>query len=312
MPAGLLSLLRGYLARLLDIPYIFQIRREFGGNSITTDALAVLKTVLSVNKTILFFPNRPTRFSVSYKLCALLGYSISTNPKKHFDIAIKRRNATYFERALLQNIPIQPDRIINANSTDISKQTVSQVFADVFGYNLLVDPTQYHGQVVEKSNANGKHDGRILQAPIHPASLRPECVYQKLIDNSSSATSLVLDYRLPVHGDQIPLVYLKYRPIANRFANRNSHVELAEPDQLFSQVELDQLLLMAKKMGIAFGEFDVLRDQDQRLYVVDVNNTPAGPPNGLPDAQARQALALMQKSFDALLLSFEATPATDS
>ena len=116
----------------------------------------------------------------------------------------------------------------------------------------------------------------------------------------------------PVHGDQIPLVYLKYRPIANRFANRNSHVELAEPDQLFSQVELDQLLLMAKKMGIAFGEFDVLRDQDQRLYVVDVNNTPAGPPNGLPDAQARQALALMQKSFDALLLSFEATPATDS
>jgi hypothetical protein len=58
---------------------------------------------------------------------------------------------------------------------------------------------------------------------------------------------------------------------------------------------------MARKMGIDYGEFDILRDKDGRIYVVDVNNTPWGPPNGLPEFESNIALKRLVKSFDRLL-----------
>jgi hypothetical protein len=61
--------------------------------------------------------------------------------------------------------------------------------------------------------------------------------------------------------------------------------------------ELEQILYLARKMGVDYGEFDVLRDKDKRIYVVDVNNTPAGPPNGLPEGEVKAALERLVKSF---------------
>jgi hypothetical protein len=35
-------------------------------------------------------------------------------------------------------------------------------------------------------------------------------------------------------------------------------------------------------MGLDFGELDILRDNDDgRIYIVDVNNTPSGPRRGV-------------------------------
>lgn len=303
LPASFLEVLRdqraGFRAWYSEIVDYFHTRRQFSDNSLGADAVAILRFAFWPKKTILFFPERPNTDYVEYKLCALLGYAITTNPNRQFDVAFKRKDATFFDQGVLQTIPTS--RIINARSVDISKHAVGKAFAEVFGYLLEVDPLQYHGKIVEKADKNFTHDGRVLEGPMLPEDVRPGCVYQKEINNIADKDGLVLDYRVPIHGDQIPLVYLKYRPIEIRFSNTNTFVELQEFGCAFSSKELEQILLLARKMGVDYGELDVLRDTDQRIYVVDVNNTPAGPPNGLPERKVKIALKRLAKSFDRLL-----------
>jgi hypothetical protein len=51
-------------------------------------------------------------------------------------------------------------------------------------------------------------------------------------------------------------------------------------------------------MGLDYGEVDVVRDAgDKRIYVLDLNKTPLGPPNGLTPAEFARALALYETSF---------------
>ena len=58
-------------------------------------------------------------------------------------------------------------------------------------------------------------------------------------------------------------------------------------------------------MGIDYGELDILRDNnDGRIYIVDANNTPSGPPNGLTDVQECLALHRMVYPFNKLLNKF--------
>lgn len=50
------------------------------------------------------------------------------------------------------------------------------------------------------------------------------------------------------------------------------------PADIFSAAELAQLLDFGARIGLEYGELDVLRDRDSgRIYVVDVNRTPYGP-----------------------------------
>jgi len=297
LPSSLLNVLRVYQARTR---YLLTLR-QFGDNSLWVDVVASLRSFFWPRKTILFFPELPPKESVEYKLLLLLGFAITANPNRRFDVAFKRKDATFFDQSALEIIPTSRNKIINATSVDISKQAVGEAFANVFGYALEVDPTQYHGQIVEKSNKNATHDGRVIEGPIPQEDVRAGCVYQNAIDNTSDKDGLVIDYRVPIHGDQIPLVYLKYRPTETRFSNKNIFVILEEPSAMFSTAESDKLLCMARKMGIDYGEFDVLRDKDGRIYVVDVNNTPWGPPNGLPEFETKIALKRLVKSFDRLL-----------
>jgi hypothetical protein len=223
-------------------------------------------------------------------------------------VVFKRKDATMFDKTDLQAIPVAASRIINARSVDISKRTVGEAGVSVFGYPLNVNPTEYCGLMVEKSDQNYTHDGRVIQGPISPENVLRQCVYEIAIDNTCDKDGLVLDYRVPIYGDQIPLVYLKYRPKATRFSNKNAFVELHEPEAAFSPEELDSLQRFAVKMGIDYGELDVLRDHDRRIYVVDANNTPAGPPNGLPLSESKIALERLAKSFDRLLDKFTGSP----
>jgi hypothetical protein len=296
--SSLLEALRDRREQFRDVRRHFLLRRRFTPGE---HPFATLRSVLRPRKTILFFPERPSLDSVAYKLCALLGFAITNNPRRHFDVAFKLKDATFCDAAELQNISARANRIINVRSLDISKRAVARAFGEVFGYAIEVNPTQYGGRLVEKTNHNARHDGRVRQGPLAPDEVRPECVYQKAIDNTSDTNGLVLDYRVPVHGNRVPLVYLKYRPVETRFSNTNTLVKLEAPEVVFSSEELHRILLLAGKMGVDYGEFDVLRDKDQRIYVVDVNHTPHGPPNGLPECESRIALERLAKSFDRLL-----------
>ncbi|WP_417493786.1 hypothetical protein [Maricaulis sp.] len=166
-------------------------------------------------------------------------------------------------------------RAINRDCQSIAKSHVGTVFEQCFGYPLNVDPTQFTGELVRKSEANGAHDGQIIQAP---CAAEPGFVYQKLIDNSI-AGDLVEDLRCPTVGGRIPLVILKRRARSDRFANSNAGVEVVETHTVLSASEQAQLAAFARAMQLDWGGLDVLRDKsDGRLYVVDVNKTDMGPP----------------------------------
>ena len=222
--------------RVRDIRVSLGVRRKYGNSSYVSDLMATLRAFIRPGKTILYYPERPPVNMAEYKLCALLGYAITVNPNHRFDVAFKYKDATFTDPDILKVIPTDRSMIINGHSLDISKHAVGAVFAKVFGYDLEVDPTQYDGNIVEKSNKNGTHDGRIIQGRISPEDIKPGCVYQKAIDNESDKEGFVLDYRVPIHKEQIPLVYRRYHPIENRFSE-NAFVEVEETADIFSAEE---------------------------------------------------------------------------
>ncbi len=194
---------------------------------------------------------------------------------------------------------LAPKLIINQQCTDISKSQVEQVFARVFGYSLAIDPTIWQGKAVEKSDENGAHDGRIVDCPRQPIAGK---VYERLLVNSDNGHT-VLDYRSPTIGGEIPLVFIKERPINQRFANFNTKVRLVKPAQLFSPEELLLLSRFCREMGLDFGGLDVLRNrEDGRIYVVDVNKTDMGPPTSLGFVDQFRALRILAAAFRKFVL----------
>jgi hypothetical protein len=156
---------------------------------------------------------------------------------------------------------------------------VAEVFEDVFGYGLAIDPNTAATPFICKSELNGKHDGYIAYENCEP---REGWVYQKLIQTETSKGT-VLDHRCPTVFGDIPLVYLKERPIGKRFANMNSQCRLSTPEAHFSKEELALISQFCQKMKLDWGGLDILRDKkDGKIYIVDVNKTDMGPPLALP------------------------------
>jgi len=263
--------------------------------------LGHLRTLIRPRRTILFYPQAPWFPHLIFKQCAVLGYLLTTDPEHTHDVAFKWKGATFFDSTELEAIPEESHAIINARSTDISKHRVAAVFEAVFGYALEVDPTSYVGPMVEKSDLNAHHDGRIVEGPLPPGAAKPGTVYQRLIDTRTPDGEHVVDHRIPLYGGRVPLVYVKRRDVRTRFSNWNKQVQIHRPESVMSPDELSRLGRFAEVMGIDYGELDVLRDRDGRIYIVDANNTPAGPPNGLTPEQRVEATSLLAGALDAFL-----------
>ena len=185
--------------------------------------------------------------------------------------------------------------MLNLHCKDISKQKLDEVHQTVFGYRLAVNPLRHDGVCVKKSNDNATHDGVVIQCPL--AVLDEGYVYQKVVNNRIDDYS-VEDIRVPVFGDRIPFCYLKRRSITTRFGNENRSASLSEVETVLSGNEVEKILQLCEAMGLDYGELDVLRDRDDgRLYVVDVNNTPWGPPNHLDSNSVPVAIRRLSDCF---------------
>ena len=219
---------------------------------------------------ICFVPQRPRPWYLIWPVLHAGGARITNNPDQADAVF-------YFDDATTP--PHDGDPVttptINKHCCSIEKSHVAKVFEQCFGYSLAVDPMQWNGKMVEKSETNGVHDGRVIEGPC-PAV--PGKVYQRLIDNTIGG-DLVEDIRCPSIGGKIPLIIYKRRPRDDRFANSNTAVEVAETRDVLSPGELEQLTRFTTAMKLDWGSMDVLRDRDDgRLYVVDVNKTDMGPP----------------------------------
>jgi hypothetical protein len=217
----------------------------------------------------------PAENSILAELCQHLGYRITNNPSAPFDVAFKYFDATFFTLDLLEVLESILDDVINVRSLDISKYTIGVVFRNIFGYPLNLDPCQHNGQILKKSNINALCDGEIITTPITKNECDQDAAYQKLIDNTIPETDEVMDYSVPIHNGMIPLVYQKYRPLGTRFHSANTRVEMKETTDIFTPEEITNLIQFAQKIGLEYGDLDVLRDrQNGKIYIVDANNTP--------------------------------------
>ncbi len=244
---------------------------------------------------ISFFPRKPRSYYAIWPVCQLSDVKIVDDPAEadlHF----------YFEdREFLTAPPPSPSDkpAFNIGCHDIRKSVVTRVFDEVFGYSLSVDPCVHEGPAVEKSELNGKHDGRIIECPIaEPARDR---VYQRLIDNTFDGGDYI-DIRTPIVGGAIPFVYLKRRTRALRFSNENHRVDIADTDAVLSRDEQAKIAAYARAMSLDFGGLDVLRNrEDGRIYIVDVNKTDMGPPSALTGAGKLAAMRGLANAFAELV-----------
>jgi hypothetical protein len=189
--------------------------------------------------------------------------------------------------------------LINKDLNDIQKSSIDIHHKKVFGRGVCVDKSEVDPDklYVLKSDENAAHDGKVIKGEEVLAGEFSGSVIQNLIDNRLNENE-VLDIRVPIIGGSIPFAYLKVRPISIRFSNQNSRCNVAMVDTVFSKEEVSQIIEFAKLNNIEYAELDILRDANSKdIWIVDVNNTPAGPPNGLHKIEKNLAIREMSLLF---------------
>ena len=204
------------------------------------------------------------------------GYKLTTNPHKKFDVAFSFEDTTIKVEDDTHSHLRETTSFINGKCLDISKVRVENVFRDIFGYSMMIDPRTHIGSYVKKSDTNGLHDGQILTEPTEPES---GYVYQKLINNLVDKDR-VRDIRVLVIGATIPFITYRYRSTQTRF-HHTSEIAVTVPENEFSPAEIETILRFCNTFGVDYGELDILRDNDDgKIYIVDVNITCGGPMPG--------------------------------
>ncbi len=233
-------------------------------------------------------PDRVTHHYTIWKTCRLLGLRMRHVPDGSWDVAVAWRDET---RCAPHPVP----DALNARCVDIGKDLVQRRFAEAFGYTLAVDPRTQEGPYVRKSVRNYAHDGVVLAAP----SMRePGFVYERLID-TIDADGYATDLRTPIVGDSIPLVWTLKRPVRDRFGTDSPYARRVSTSDVYTADEVRKLLAFARSLGLAYGELDVLRDRsDGRIYVVDANKTPVGPPPALAAHQRYASMHRIAHAFE--------------
>ncbi|MCA9469894.1 MAG: hypothetical protein KC643_31225 [Nitrospira sp.] len=268
--------------------------------------LQVLLRVCIQKKKILFCPEAPKPIFVIYKILLFLGYRITNDPSHNVHLGMKWLNS--FDGSPF--LPVEPIfkkmspasseiTIVNMHCFDVSKNHVSMVFEKVFGYSVSVDPYTYQGKIVKKSNWNGLHVGEVVDGPVDER--QEGYVYEKLLNNQVDG-EVVEDIRVPVFKTTIPFVYLKYRPVEQRLIDRaysNKKVIIAEVSDRLSQEEIKKVGEFTQELGLDYGEIDILRNKDDgKIYIVDVNNNPAGPPEPISSDDSKTAIVRLANAFE--------------
>jgi len=247
------------------------------------------------SNTILFYPEYPNKRTIIYKMMNLFKFNITNNPRHKFDLIINWEDTTFRKRDKILNELSAQHSILNINCKDISKKYIDSIFEMVFGYGLNIDPKKFHWKGVKKSNLNAKHDGIIINCPVE--KIEDDFIYQKILDNHFD-DKLVYDIRVPVVKDVVPFVYLKFKMIEERFTNNISKSSLEETNKYLSDDEVKKIIMFCYKIGLDYGELDVIRNkEDNKIYIVDVNNTPWGPPFLLPEKDGKTAIEKLAEVF---------------
>lgn len=240
---------------------------------------------------VFFTPQIPRPWHVIWSALALSGVRIARTAEAADAIF-------YFEDSTHGIAPAPSAKpLLNAAVTDISKSRVAAVFERVAGYPLSLDPRRHRGLAVEKSEANGAHDGRLVLCPREPVSGK---TYQHFIDSRKGGAAC--DLRTTIIDRRACFVVEKTRPAHLRFAIHNMTARYRALDEVFSPAHRNLLNAFAQEMGLDWAALDVLRDRAHgRIYVVDVNKTDTGPAVDLSIADREKLKKTIADGMSAML-----------
>jgi hypothetical protein len=239
-----------------------------------------------------FYPMRPQPKAPVTTMLARLGARIGLIPR-HDQPTIAWDGDTWFSRRAAQRLP---PSAINGRCLDISKTVVDRAWHAVSGRSLAVDPATVSGPVVMKPEDNGRHGGRIVDA----AAARPRrgWVVQRLVDCREG--DWIKQTRAVVIGRQMVIAYEKWRRFPHRFYGTRLSLP-RRPAELYTAAEVELVLEFARRIGMDYGEIDILRDPlDGEIYVVDANRTPSAP-HELPAEYFETAYGPMTDAFGELI-----------
>ncbi len=222
----------------------------------------------------LFSPGYPhAEFYTIVAIFMRLGYFATLDASGDFDFAIAWQDRTWlYDQPLLEQIARRKP-VLNLRCKDISKRLVESVFQTVFGYSTFIDPTAYDRPCVKKYDENAR-GGAIVQCPI--PHLDAQFVYQRFID--SSRDGCMIEYRVPVICDELPVIYIQEKTVPrDTIKTRKVALEVASASDVFSPDEVAGIREFCRRIGLDFGELDILRaNDDGRIYILDANKTPGG------------------------------------
>jgi len=223
---------------------------------------------------VLFLPEYPEReFYTIIPLFMHLGWFATQDPSADFSFAICWQDSTWLQPDPVLTELARHKPVVNQHCLDISKQRVEREFFAETGRSTFVDPLTFSGRAVCKYNENAR-GGHLVDLPLLKPD--PKFVYQRLID--ATAAGSVVEYRVPVVLGTIPLVYRELKDIPHdQIKTRKQSAQLCSADTVFSAAEIGQVLSFCRRMGLDFGELDILRSNDDgQLYILDANKTPGG------------------------------------
>ncbi len=241
---------------------------------------------------IAFYPDKPRPWYFIWPVMHASGAKLTEDVSKA-DIVMHFDDSTRHEIVIPS---IKADALVlNFGCNDIAKSFVAAAFERASGYSLSVDPTTYTGRMVEKSELNAAHDGRILEGPMETP--KEGKTYQRLIDNEIEG-GLVEDLRCCIVGGKPRVVFRKRRPLERRFLNENAEVLLDTPSNCYTYDEISVIERFAADIGLDWGGVDVLRDKATgRIFIVDANKTDMGPPVALKLGAKLRATRIMARAF---------------
>ncbi|MEP7158083.1 MAG: hypothetical protein ABI797_01530 [Chloroflexota bacterium] len=235
-----------------------------------------------------FYPMRPQPRAQVVTMLALIGVRIGVDIRRSGP-AIAWHSGTLLPAADAAALPAWA---INRGCTDISKSRVDELWGRLAGYSISVDPLRTAGPIVVKSEANGRHDGRVVHGPLRQR--RAGVVYQRFID--ATVGDAFMEARPVIIGGRMPLALESRRPRPHWATDALATLP-RQPGELYSADEIETMLRFASAIGLDYGELDAVRETSSgNLYVLDANRTPTRPHFIPRDAEA-EAMALMAATF---------------
>ncbi len=190
-------------------------------------------------------------------------------------------------------------RFINLFLIDTSKEFVARAMEQYFGYSFKIDPKTFDGYCIAKHNGNGTKSCFFLKCPINADEIFHDHCYQKIINFSCPTDKNTLyEIRVPIFKYIIPFTFFKTRNKGLRFTSKNRSMDITPATKHLSEEECQKILSYCRKIGLEYGELDILRcDETNQIYIIDVNNTAWWPPNKLENIERNIALNMMWNAW---------------